>query len=189
MRPGETIEAPNMGMRVTCRESPASSGGELLSFDFWMRGGATPPPMHVHPHQEERITVVSGSVRSSSGGADRVLSPGDTVVSPPGESHTVGPARNEDVQMVAELRPALKLRAIHRTQLRPGQGRARKRQRPRQPAADGDREAARGRILPAPHPNRAAASPAPRTGPARPTAPRPARLTNGRSAADPAHSR
>src|SRR5213592_1852320 len=85
MRPGETIAAPNLGMRVTCRESAASSGGALLSFDFWMRGGATPPPMHVHPHQEERITVVS----------------------PPGESHTVGPAGNEDVEMVAELRPAL----------------------------------------------------------------------------------
>jgi hypothetical protein len=70
-------------------------------------GGATPPPMHVHPHQEERITVVSGSVRSRSGSAHRVLSPGDTVVSPPGESHTVGPAGDDDVEMVAELRPAL----------------------------------------------------------------------------------
>jgi mannose-6-phosphate isomerase-like protein (cupin superfamily) len=107
MRPGETIEAPNMGMRVTCRESAASSGGALLSFDLLMRGGATPPPVHVHPHQEERITVIRGSVRSSSGGVDSVLSAGDTVVSPPGESHTVGPAGNEDVEMVAELRPAL----------------------------------------------------------------------------------
>ena len=107
MDPGETTEAPNMGMRVTCRESAASSGGALLSFDFWMRGGATPPPMHVHPHQEERITVVSGSVRSRSGAADRVLSRGDTVVSPPGEPHTVGPAGNGDVEMIAERRPAL----------------------------------------------------------------------------------
>jgi mannose-6-phosphate isomerase-like protein (cupin superfamily) len=107
MRPGETIEAPNMGMRVTCRESAVTSGGELLSFDFWMRCGATPPPMHVHPHQEERITVVRGSVRSRSGAAHRVLLPGDTVVSPPGEAHTVSPAGNEDVEMVAELRPAL----------------------------------------------------------------------------------
>ena len=64
MRPGETIEAPNMGMRVTCRESAAGSGGALLSFELWMRGGATPPPMHVHPHQEERITVMSGSVQT-----------------------------------------------------------------------------------------------------------------------------
>ena len=107
MRPGEMIEAPTMGMRVTCHENGASSQGELLSFDLWMRGGATPPPMHIHPHQEERITVTSGSVRSRSGGVDRVLSPGDTVVSPPGEPHTVGPAGNEDVEMVAELRPAL----------------------------------------------------------------------------------
>ena len=107
MDPGETTEAPTMGMRVTCRASAASSGGELLSFDFWMRGDATPPPMHVHPHQEERITVVTGSVRSRSGAADRLLSPGDTVVSPPGEQHTVGPAGNEDVEMVVELRPAL----------------------------------------------------------------------------------
>ena len=46
-------------------------------------------------------------MRSRSGAADRVLSPGDTVVSPPGEAHTVGPAGSEDVEMVAELRPAL----------------------------------------------------------------------------------
>jgi mannose-6-phosphate isomerase-like protein (cupin superfamily) len=107
MHPGETIEAPNMGMRVTCRQSAAGSDGQLLSFDLWMSGGATPPPMHVHPRQEERITVVSGSVRSRSGAADRVLSPGDSIVSPPGESHTVGPAGDEDVEMIAELRPAL----------------------------------------------------------------------------------
>src|SRR3954453_15859722 len=118
MRPGETIEAPNMGMRVTCRESAASSAGALLSFNLWMRGSATPPPMHVHPHQEERITVISGSVRSRSGGGERVLSPGragvgrgpppgDTVGSPPGEPHTVGPAGKEDAEVVAELRPAL----------------------------------------------------------------------------------
>ena len=77
MRPGETLEAPNMGMRVTCRESTADSDGRLLSFDLWMRGSAAPPPMHVHPHQEERILVVNGLVRSRSGGRDRVLSPGD----------------------------------------------------------------------------------------------------------------
>ena len=107
MQPGETIEAPHMGMRITCRENAATSNGEVLSFNLWMRGGATPPPMHVHPHQEERIAVVAGAVRSRSGGSDRVLSPGETVVSSPGEPHTVGPAGDEDVEMVAELRPAL----------------------------------------------------------------------------------
>lgn len=107
MHPGETIEAPHLGMRVTCHENAVSSGGEVLSFDLWMAGGATAPAMHIHPHQEERITVKGGSVRSRSGAADRVLSPGDTVVTPPGEPHTVGPAGDEDVEMLAELRPAL----------------------------------------------------------------------------------
>ena len=97
-----------MGMRVVCRESASSSEGEVLSFDFWMRGGATPRPMHVHPRQEERITVISGSVRSRSGGVERILSPGDSVVSPAGEAHTVGQAGREDVEMVAELRRALR---------------------------------------------------------------------------------
>jgi mannose-6-phosphate isomerase-like protein (cupin superfamily) len=107
VRPGETIEAPTMGMRITCRESAASSDGEVLSFTLWMRGGAVPPPMHVHPHQEERITVTAGEVHSRSGASDRVLSPGEAVVTPPGEVHTVGPAGDEDVEMLAELRPAL----------------------------------------------------------------------------------
>src|SRR3954471_7361527 len=107
MRLGESIEAPNVGMRVTCRENAGSSDGRLLKFDFWMRGGMARVPMHVHPHQEERITVVSGSVRSWSGGAERVLSPGETVVSAPGEPHTIAPAGSEDAEVVAELRPAL----------------------------------------------------------------------------------
>lgn len=107
MRPGETIEAPHMGMRVTLRE-PSSPGNQgKLVFDLWMRGGATPPPMHIHPHQEERIRVIRGLVRSRSGPADRVLSPEETVVSPAGEPHTVGPAGDEDVEMVAELSPPL----------------------------------------------------------------------------------
>src|SRR3954451_11856937 len=101
-----------MGMRVTWRESD----GDALSFALWMRGGATPPPLHIHPRQEERITVVTGRVRSRSGGSDRVLGPGDTVVSPPGVPHTVGPADDDEVEMVAELRPALDYAAfIERT--------------------------------------------------------------------------
>jgi mannose-6-phosphate isomerase-like protein (cupin superfamily) len=96
MRIGETIEALNMGMRLTCRDrTPA------LKFDLWMRGDAAPIPMHVHPRQEERVTVVRGSVRSRTGNIDRVLKAGDVVVSPAGEAHTVGPAADEEVEMLS----------------------------------------------------------------------------------------
>ena len=107
MRRGETIEAPTMGQRITCLSNTVSTGGELLRFTFWMRGHAWPPPLHVHPRQEERIEVVSGSVLSISGGVRRVLSPGETISTPPGEPHTVGPAGEDAVEMIVEFRPSL----------------------------------------------------------------------------------
>ena len=107
MRPEETIEAPTMGHRITCLSSTVSTGGELLRFNFWMRGDASPPPLHVHPRQEERIEVLSGSVLSLSGGVRRVLGPGGTISTPPGEPHTVGPAGKDAVEMIVEFRPAL----------------------------------------------------------------------------------
>lgn len=107
MQPGETIAAPHMGMRVTCRESAATTGGEAFSFSMWISANAAKLPMHVHPHQEERITVISGSLRSRMGKVDRVLSAGETVISPPGEAHTIAPAGEEDVEILGELRPAL----------------------------------------------------------------------------------
>jgi mannose-6-phosphate isomerase-like protein (cupin superfamily) len=107
MRREETIEAPTMGQRITCLSNTASTGGELLRFNFWMRGDASPPPLHVHPRQEERIEVVSGSVLSISGGVSRVLGPGGTISTAPGEPHTVGPVGEDAVEMIVEFRPAL----------------------------------------------------------------------------------
>ena len=143
-----------MGMRVTCRENAATSNGEVLSFNLWMRGGATPPPMHVNPHQEERIAVVAGAVRSRSGGSDRVLSSGETVVSSPGQPHAVGPAGDEDVEMVAELRPALTYEqfiersfALDRAGHVDAKG-------PRQPTPAVDHRGPERRVLPCAHPAR-----------------------------------
>jgi quercetin dioxygenase-like cupin family protein len=107
MRSEDTIEAPTMGQRVTWLPDLESEGGELLRFSFWMRGGASPPPLHVHPRQQERLEVISGSVRSLSGGVERVLGPGESIVTPPGERHTVGPAGEDAVEMIIEFRPPL----------------------------------------------------------------------------------
>src|SRR4051812_49741118 len=112
MRDEETIEAPTMGHRVTWRSDPVSTSGELLRFNFWMRGDASPPPLHVHPRQEERIEVVSGSVLSISGGVRRVLGPGGTICTPPGEPHTVGPAGGGAGGMNVVFRPAFGFRRL-----------------------------------------------------------------------------
>src|SRR4051794_36094684 len=100
---GRVDRLPVLGMRVTWREV----GTEVLAFDLLMRAAAPRVPMHVHPTQEERITVLSGRVRSRSGGRDITLAAGEGVVSPPGEPHTIEPAGGDDAEVRAELRPAL----------------------------------------------------------------------------------
>jgi len=144
MQPGQTIEAPHMGMRVTWRAPGEPSDEDALRFELWIRADAPAMPKHVHPHQEERITVIKGSLRSRSGKRDRVLSPGDSVVTPPGEAHTIHPAEDEDVEILAELRPALAYESfIERTfELdRAGRVNAKGRSNPLRMAATGAREA------------------------------------------------
>ena len=76
-------------------------------------------------------------LRSISGGVERVLSAGETVVSQPGEPHTVGPAGETAVEMVVEFRPALGFEAfVERTSRLTV--RATQCQRTGQPAAPGD---------------------------------------------------
>ena len=82
-------------------------GADVLAFDMTMQAGASAIPMHVHPRQQERITVVRGTVRSRSGGRERFLSAGEHVVTPPGEAHTIEPASGADAEVRGELRPAL----------------------------------------------------------------------------------
>ena len=53
--------------------------------------------------------MVSGYVLSISGGVERVLGPGETISTPPGEAHTVGPAGENAVEMIVEFRPPLGL--------------------------------------------------------------------------------
>ena len=169
MRPEEAIEAPTMGQRITCLSNTVSTGGELLRFKFWMRGDASPPPLHVHPRQEERIEVVSGSVLSISGGVRRVLGPGGTISTPPGGPHTVGPARGGAVEMIVP--PSVGLRALRRAHVCFGSRRPPRRQGTGQSPASGHRETARGRVLPAWRSDRASARHSARPGPARPAAP------------------
>ena len=63
IRPGQTVENPVTGERFTFIHTAASTGGELLAFDFALRPGGAVPIPHVHPIQTERFEVTAGTVR------------------------------------------------------------------------------------------------------------------------------
>jgi len=105
--PGQTLENPVTGERFTFTHTAASSGGELLAFDFALRPGGAVPMPHVHPVQTERFEVVDGLVRFRVGLRTRMARPGDVVEVAPGVAHSFANAGPGEALLRVEVRPAL----------------------------------------------------------------------------------
>ena len=105
--PGQTLENPVTGERFTFTDTAASSGGELLAFDFALRPGGAVPIPHVHPIQTERFEVVDGLMRFRVGLRTRIARPGDVVEVAPGVAHSFANAGPEEARLRVEVRPAL----------------------------------------------------------------------------------
>ncbi len=105
--PGQTLENPVTGERFTFTHTAASTGGELLAFDFTLRPGGAVPIPHVHPIQTERFEVVDGLMRFRVGLRTRIARPGDVVEVPPGVAHSFANAGPDEARLRVEVRPAL----------------------------------------------------------------------------------
>jgi mannose-6-phosphate isomerase-like protein (cupin superfamily) len=102
-QPGETIENPDTGERITWLRV-----GETLEWeDVWARGGHRTAP-HVHPGMEERWEVVCGTAAFRIGGVERTASPGDVVVAPAGVAHEGWNPTEEEVVLRVTMTPALR---------------------------------------------------------------------------------
>jgi quercetin dioxygenase-like cupin family protein len=110
--PGQTLENPVTGERFTFTHTAASTGGELLAFDFALRPGGAVPVPHVHPVQTERFEVVAGRMRFRLGLRTRVAQAGEVVEVAPGVVHSFANAGDEEARMRVEVRPALAMEAM-----------------------------------------------------------------------------
>src|SRR4029079_18143104 len=107
--PGQTLANPVTGERFTFVETAASSGGELLAFDFALRPGGAVPIPHVHPIQTERFAVTAGRMRFRVGLRTVIAGPGDVVEVQPGVMHSFANAGDEEARVRVEVRPALRM--------------------------------------------------------------------------------
>ena len=88
------------------------SNGELVRFTWRsMPGGVISE--HVHPHQEERFTIVSGEAAFTLDGKPITATAGETIVVPPGVPHSEGNLGTVEITGVVELRPALHTKEFH----------------------------------------------------------------------------
>jgi quercetin dioxygenase-like cupin family protein len=105
--PGQTIENPVTGERFTFTDTAATSGGELLAFDFALRPGGAVPIPHVHPIQTERFEVTEGRMTFRVGMRKVEAGPGDVVEVAPGVAHSFANAGDDEARLHVEVRPAL----------------------------------------------------------------------------------
>jgi quercetin dioxygenase-like cupin family protein len=112
---GDLIENPATGERITFLNTTQETNGELLRFEYVLPPGFTIPE-HVHPYQEERHEVLSGTLRGRVGGQERDYGEGERVVGPAGVPHAwQNPSSDEELRFVSELRPPLVFETILET--------------------------------------------------------------------------
>jgi mannose-6-phosphate isomerase-like protein (cupin superfamily) len=106
---GDTIESPPTGARIRFLKTARDTNGELLQIDDVMQGGGRVAIEHVHPYIEERFEILSGTARFSMRGQQRDVGAGETVVVPAGTPHVWGNPHNDEVHLIIEFRPALRM--------------------------------------------------------------------------------
>lgn len=74
------------------------------------------PPLHVHPYQEERfVEVLSGVLNARLGNDERRIGNGVTFTVSPGTPHTWRNEGTEEVRMLVEIRPAMRMEEVFET--------------------------------------------------------------------------
>jgi quercetin dioxygenase-like cupin family protein len=107
--PGESIENPLTGEKMTFLKTTAQTNGRSLEFEFIAPPGWSVAE-HIHPHQQERTQMISGVLRGRVAGEEIGLVPGEVRVVPSGVVHAWrNPSEEEEVRFSVEFSPALKM--------------------------------------------------------------------------------
>lgn len=105
---GDILEHPVTGEKIIFRKTAKDTGGELMQADVIMRPHGFVAAEHVHPLQEERFEVLSGSVKFRVNGVERVVQAGETTVVPPRSPHVWWNDSDQEAHVLVDVRPALR---------------------------------------------------------------------------------
>lgn len=105
---GDVIEHPVTGERVVWRSVAEDTDGKLLELELFARPGGFVAAAHVHPGQEERFEVASGTLIMLVDGQERTLRAGDVAVVPAGRPHAWWNGGSDEVHIRGQISPALR---------------------------------------------------------------------------------
>ena len=103
---------PATGEWITYTAIAADSNGQLVRFNWRSVPGGVITE-HIHPHQEERFTILAGQAHFTLNGEQRIAGAGETIIVPAGVPHSEGNPGPGEIEGVVELRPALLTKEFH----------------------------------------------------------------------------
>jgi mannose-6-phosphate isomerase-like protein (cupin superfamily) len=115
IRAGESIENPVTGERIVFRKTSRETGGEAVVIETYVQPDGFVAAAHVHPSQEERFEVLSGTVGFKIGREQREAGPGERITVPAGTPHRFWNAGDDVAHFVCEVRPALQFESLLET--------------------------------------------------------------------------
>src|SRR6202165_2469678 len=104
---GPIIENPLHGERIRFLRTAPETNGELVQYESWLAPGGGVGAAHVHPIQESRFTVVSGTASFSIHGARFELGAGQQLTIPPRTAHCLWNAAGVEAHLLVEVRPGM----------------------------------------------------------------------------------
>lgn len=134
MRAGAELVDPVTGLRTVFRETARDTAGGLLQVEWLAAPAWTAGADHLHPLQEERLEVLSGTLGMRVDGVERVRGPGDGIAVKPRSAHSAWNAGASELHLLVDFRPALRTEALLETMATLGRdGRTTARGMPRNP--------------------------------------------------------
>src|SRR5919107_808972 len=103
--PGDVIENPVTGERITFVRTSAQTGGALAEMDLELSPAAFLAAEHVHLRQEERFEVLDGRIRLRCRGEESVRGRGEVVVVPAGAPHAWAPHGGQSARVRVNFTP------------------------------------------------------------------------------------
>lgn len=112
---GDIIEHPVTGERLIFRKTAQDTAGELLQGELIMKPHGFVAAAHIHPLQEERFEVLSGSIRFRMNGIEKEFQKGESIIVPAGTPHVWWNDSDMEARVLGEFRPALRTEEFFET--------------------------------------------------------------------------
>jgi len=109
---GDVLENPNTGERLEFLQTSEDTDGGLLQVMLTVKPSGIIAAPHIHPVQEERLIVQSGTLRLVVNGEESLLGSGQVGVAARGLPHVLWNSGEDQLKLLVEFRPALQMEDI-----------------------------------------------------------------------------